>query len=128
MHDYIVQKPIEVFLFRKLPEGASDLRFIEFDKLSSRTKKNLEILKSKFSIEWTDVLTYDIGNRHGFIIKGKINKQIEYWRVESQSRAAGQTILYCGEYFVDYRRYRATELLNKNNYTYKSFLDWNENE
>lgn len=89
LHCYDIIKIESTCLFRKLPEGASNLRYIDYHVLSKKTQENLEILENKFGLYWRYFMMYDIKSRHGYIIKGSANK-VNY-PASKECWASGQT-------------------------------------
>ena len=82
---------------------------LDYTQLHVKTKQNLTVLSSKYNITfnypakyWNVKEYYSKGEYAGefkdILIegKGKDNIQIEYWRHETKSRGAGQTLLYVG--------------------------------
>lgn len=86
---------MEEIIYRDLPKGWSNFMSYHLYELSRATKSNLEQLYHLYNIEWKKAYSYDIGNRHGYIIIGFVNnKRVEYWRIETKSPSAGQTLVY----------------------------------
>jgi len=117
--------------FRKLPEGAFNLEVFNINNLNKKTKSNINILSEKYSIEWTNSFQYSITQnfkiRHGYVIKGILkNKIVEYWRLETGSEIAGQTLLY----FDNNKSIRPFILINNirgnklNSKEQKKYIDW----
>ncbi len=77
---------------------------IKFEGIkSSKTKKNLMILKGIYGIDWTEVHRYPIRNRFGYIIYGVMGKTgvpITYIRKEVYNKQSGRTELWFDNSYV----------------------------
>ena len=98
----------QIFL-RKLPKGAKSLEKITESDLTIKTKENLKKLSEKYNIPWTEYYRYSINQgitdvfghitnctakiAHGYIIVND-RKDINYFRLETKNRSAGQTNIY----------------------------------
>ena len=71
---------------------------IKFDSIkSSKTKKNLMILKGIYDIDWTQVLRYPVTNRFGYIVYGVMGRPgipVTYVRKETYNKQSGSTDLW----------------------------------
>lgn len=97
---------------KEIPVPAMEYRRYHRSLLSSRTIINLRKISHKFGVEWTDYLAYNIHDyvyyhtksiRSGFIIYGVLPyqkqeelKHVTFFRKETTSPQAGQTLLYFG--------------------------------
>lgn len=87
-----VQKQIRVWV------DPDEVKQIEFDTIkSSKTKKNLLILKGIYDINWTRILRYPVKNRFGYIVYGVMGRPgipITYVRKETYNKQSGSTDLW----------------------------------
>jgi len=121
-----IKEEEQIFL-RKLPKDAKSLQKVTESAFSAKTRKNLKILAEKYNITWSDCYMYSVSQRfkptHGYIIVND-RKDINYFRTETKSPGAGQTMIY-----YDGKTVRMTRLINDDDQMYiktkNSFKDFN---
>jgi len=82
-----------------LPAGASKLKRVEIEDINATTRRKLATLSLAFQIKWDTFIKYKIRRRTGTLVYGTARNgcKITYFRKETSSVMAGQTLVYFGD-------------------------------
>lgn len=102
------------------PEYFKSIEMIDFGELSNVTKNRLKKLKKEWGFSWHQFYKYQIRkkdstqkatNRCGYFVYGQFGEYlVTYFRKETRSKFAGQTLLYFKSNHI-----RVTKLLDSSN-------------